>query len=274
MAAQRDGAPAEVKTQAPPVETPPTVAPTQQEVKTEEVAQADPLEGLPAAAREKLAQFDQLVQQNQQLVQQLRETAGRVSKMQSEWDRSRQAQPTSQQPTQTQIAAAAKDPGKWDSLKKDFPEWGEGIEAFVESRLDKVSSGVSPEQIEQLVAQRVDGANAQFEDRLQRELVNFKHPGWEDTVKTPEFAAWYGTQAPEVKNLAASPRAQDAARMLDLYVESKKAPAADVKQTRQQRLEQAVTTIKPGANVQTKTLEDMTPKELWDYYAAQKAASR
>src|SRR5574343_260251 len=64
-------------------------------------------------------------------------------------------------PTQTQITAAAKDPEKWAALKSDFPEWGEGISEYVEARLGQLTgSGLSAEQIEQLVAQRADEKTA------------------------------------------------------------------------------------------------------------------
>lgn len=250
-------------------ETPPATA--AQGAPTEQ-AQVDPFEGLPAAAREKLAKFDELAAANQQLMNQLRETAGRVSKMQSEWDRSRQAQPAGGAPTQAQVAAATKDPEKWETLKKDFPEWGDGIEAFVTARIGQIGAqGPSQAQIEQMLATQAEQLNAQFETRLQHATVSSKHPGWQTTVNTPEFASWALAQAPEVRNLAESSRAEDAIRMLDLYAESKKTPAAVVKDTRQQRLQQAVTTTKPAANVPVKTLEDMTEKEAWEYYAQERA---
>jgi hypothetical protein len=270
MAAARDDSEGiSFKAETPPAT--PEVKPEEPKTEpVEEPTQVDPYEGLPVAAREKLQNFDQLVLQNQQLAQQLKEFAGRVSSLQSEFAKSRQATPAGQGPNQTQIAAAAKDPEKWEALKKDFPEWGEGIEAFVSSRLGQLAGqGMTAEQVEQVIAQRTSDAVAQTRGEMQELMVDLRHEGWRDLVKTPDFAQWHAAQKPEVQALANSDKAANAIRMLDLFKKDKAKPAANVRQERQSRLEAAVTT-KSGAPAAVKTFEDMSPQEQWDYLARQR----
>jgi hypothetical protein len=47
--------------------------------------------------------------------------------------------------------------------------------------------------------------------------VDMTHEGWEDTVKTPEFATWFKAQPAEVQVLAESVQARDAITLLDAY---------------------------------------------------------
>lgn len=269
MAAQRGGDDtAQVKEVAP--ETPPqetTEAAPQPVAEQVEEAQVDPYAGLSPEVRAKLERFDQMAGSQQQLLNELRETKGRVSALQSEFAKSRHTQNAGDSPSQKQIAAAASNPQKWAELKNDFPEWGEGIEAFVESRLGALAgSGLTAEQVEQQVAQRTDMLAQQFE----KSLVELKYDNWENIVRTDEFGQWFGAQKPEVQMLAHSPKGKDALRMLDLFHEAKKKPVADVRQTRQEKLAAAVT-AKPGAPVATKTFEDMTPTEQWNYLAEERA---
>lgn len=260
--------------ETPPAETTPEMAPppAEEPPKAEEVV--DPYAGLHPEIRAKLDKFDQLAAALPNLINEVRATTGRVGSLQSEWAKVK-ASKTAEQPTQRQIAAAAKDPEEWDALKKDFPEWGDAISKFVDSRLSSLAvpeaSGISQEQIEQLVAQRTEAATSELVKKLNESLVTIKHPGWKKDVNTPEFAAWYQVQKPEVQALASSTDGFDAIRMMDLYAEHKAKPAAAVRQDRQQKLAAAATTSRPGsAAVVTKSFEDMTPQEKWDYLAAQR----
>jgi hypothetical protein len=231
---------------------------------TQEVA-VDPYAGLSSDVRAKLERFDQMAATQTDLFNKLKETQGRVGALQSEFAKQRQA---AEAPTQRQVAAAAKDPEKWAGLKNDFPEWGEGIAEFVESRIGAISQGqgLTAEQVEQAVALRTEALASDF----QKALVEIKYETWEDEVKTPEFGAWFGAQRPEIQSLASSVKGKDALKMLDLFYESKKKPVADVRQTRQDKLAAAVT-AKPGAPVQTKTFDDMSQSEQWNYLAEERS---
>lgn len=250
----------------------------------EEVAQApagepaeqkpvDPYQGLHPDVRARLERFDQMAASQQQLVNELREAKGRIGALQSEFAKARQAQPA-EQPTQRQIAAAQADQEKWAALKQDFPEWGEGITAYVEARLGQLGgAGLTPEQVEQLVAQRTDATTAQLEKKFNEALVSVKHKDWRKDVNTPEFANWFQVQSPDVQALANSRDGFDAIDMLDRFHADKAKPAADVKQERQNKLAAAVT-AKPGAAAKvTKTFDDMSPAEQWEYLARERERS-
>lgn len=261
---------------APPEKTPELIA--------EEVAQApagesqeqklvDPYEGLHPDVRARLERFDQMAASQQQLVNELKEAKGRIGALQSEFAKARQAQPA-EQPTQKQIAAAQVDPDKWAALKQDFPEWGEGITAYVEARLGQLGgAGLTSEQIEQIVSQRTEATNAQLEKKFNEALVSVKHKDWRKDVNTPEFANWFQVQTPEVQALASSKDGFDAIDMLDRFHADKVKPAADVKQERQNKLAAAVT-AKPGAAAKvTKTFDDMSLAEQWEYMARERERS-
>jgi hypothetical protein len=261
---------------APPEKTPELIA--------EEVAQApagesqeqklvDPYEGLHPDVRARLERFDQMAASQQQLVNELKEAKGRIGALQSEFAKARQAQPA-EQPTQKQIAAAQVDPDKWAALKQDFPEWGEGITAYVEARLGQLGgAGLTSEQIEQIVSQRTEATNAQLEKKFNEALVSVKHKDWRKDVNTPEFANWFQVQTPEVQVLASSKDGFDAIDMLDRFHADKVKPAADVKQERQNKLAAAVT-AKPGAAAKvTKTFDDMSLAEQWEYMARERERS-
>ena len=252
----------EVKTGEAPAQA---AAATEATPPAQEVA-ADPYAGLTPEVRAKLEGFDRLMEEQPKLLNALKETQGRVSALQSEFAKQRQAQPAVA-PTQTAIAAAAKDPEKWSALKKDFPEWGDGITEFVDARLAALGrSGVSPEQLEAVVAQRVGSATEALAGRVEEMLIETKYQTWRDIVKQPDFETWFKAQKPEVQALSQSPRGVDALRMLDLFSEAKAKPVAQVRQSRQQVLAAAVQG-KPAAPTATKTVADMTPTELWKYEA-------
>lgn len=268
---ERDAPPADP---APPVEQvapePEPAPPQEEEVKTESFAALSP------EVQAKLARLDELTAVMPQLVNELKEAKGRIGSLQSQWEKSRQSMAA--QPTQTQVAAAAKDPQKWEDLKKDFPEWGEAIASFVDHKLGGLTqapSGPSQEEIEQLVAQRTSTATAELHKKLNESLVTTAHRTWRQDVKQPDFAAWFQMQDATTKALANSQDPEDAITMLDRFYEHKKKSAPAVRDQRAQRLEAAATTTKPGtAGGAAKSFEDMTPREQWEFVAKQREKER
>lgn len=271
VAAERDTGttPAAAAVETAPVET---AAPTPEVVETAPETPADPYAAFDPATQAKLRSFDALASSFPQFERTLKETAGRVSSLQSDFARSRQAQPAGEAPSSKQVAAAVKDPEKWSSLKKDFPEWGEGIEAFVDARVGALSgSGMTAEQLEQAIATGVEGRTAEIAQGFQRDLIATRYRNWDSIVKTPEFEQWFAAQPPEVKQLAASTRGVDAIDMLDQFHAAKKAPA--VRQTRQQTLAAAVTTKTGHAQpTTTKSFAELAPKDQWNEVARERAA--
>lgn len=239
----------------------------------------DPLAGLPDVVKAKLAQIDELAQANAQLLQHVRSAEGRVAAMQREFQQARTAQQSvapQEAPTQGQMAAAAKNPEKWEQLKADFPEWAGAMEEYVAVKLGSVvpqQAGLTPEQVAGYVQQQVAQTKAEMARALEEARIEGKYENWRDTVNTTDFAQWFTVQSPEVRALADSAAARDAIRMLDLFHEAKKHSAADIRQERGARLAAAATT-RPGQTPPPKTLDGMSPAELWNYEAAKREKTR
>ena len=238
----------------------------------------DPLASLPEAVRAKLAQIDELAPANAQLLHHVKTAEGRVAAMQREFQQARVAQQQvapQEAPSQGQIANAAKNPEKWEQLKEDFPEWAGAMEEYVASKLGSVQpqQGFDPQQVAAFVQQQVDQTKAEMRQAIEEARVDGKYENWKDTVNTLEFTQWFTVQSPEIRSLANSDSARDAIRMLDLFHETKKRSASDIKQERGQRLAAAATT-RPGQTPPPKTLDDMSPEELWNYEAAKREKTR
>lgn len=234
---------------------------------------------LPPEVVAALAKIPQLEQANAQLLHHVKTAEGRVAAMQREFQQARQAATTvapQDAPSQERMAAAAKNPEKWEQLKQDFPEWAGAMEEYVAAKLGSVqpqAPGLTPEQVQELVQTQVTQTKAEMARALEEARIEGKHENWKQEIKTPEFGAWFLAQAPEVRALADSPSARDAIRMLDLYEKAKTKPAAEVRQERSQRLAAAATT-RPGQTPPPKTLDDMSPQELWNYEARQREQTR
>lgn len=254
-------------------------AAAQDEPQVDQTPAEDPYAGLPAAVVAKLAELDQLKQAQAQLLHEVKSQTGRVAAMQRELQASRQAQQTvapQDAPTQGQIATAAKSSEKWEQLKADFPEWGSAMEEYVATQLSTVrgqSGAVDPSQVDQLVSQRVAEIEARTERRLAEATIGLAHKGWKQTVNTPEFTQWFAIQAPEVRALADSANPEDAIAMLDRFESTRAKPASEIRQQRNARLSAAATT-RPGNTPPAKTLDDMSPEELWNFEAAQREKTR
>ena len=257
----------------------PAPAPAEEEQTAEQTAApaapaaTDPFEGLPAEVRKRLdsvAQHEQLLSQIPTLVQSVKTAEGRVSAIQRELDAAKAAaKSASQAPTQAQIAQAAKNPEKWDSLKSDFPEWAEATEAFVDAKLAGLSAqqtaGLSAEQVQQLVAEQASKIEASTAAKIEEARVEGKYENWVEVINTDDFKTWFGTQTGEVQALAKSPKGRDAIRLLDLFNEAKAAPAAAVEEQRSNRLAAAVNTTPKQPVPAAKTVDQMSPAELWEY---------
>lgn len=238
----------------------------------------DPLASLPEAVRAKLAQIDELATANAQLLHHVKTAEGRVAAMQREFQQARMAQQQvapQDAPSQGQIANAAKNPEKWEQLKEDFPEWAGAMEEYVASKLGSVQSqqGLDPQQVAAFVQQQVELTKAEMKQAIEEARVDGKYENWKDIVNTLEFTQWFTVQSPEVRALADSNSARDAIRMLDMFHDTKKRSASDIKQERGQRLAAAATT-RPGQTPPPKTLDDMSPEELWNYEAAKREKTR
>lgn len=229
----------------------------------------DPLAGLPEEVRAALGKITQLEEANAQLLHHVKTAEGRVAAMQREFQQARQAatQVAPQDaPSQGAIAAAAKNPEKWEQLKQDFPEWAGAMEEYVGAKLSGMQPGIQATDVADYVQQQLAVEREQTKAAIEEARVEGKYENWRDTVNTTEFTGWFALQPDNVKALAESSAGRDAIKLLDLFSSAKVKPASEVKQEREARLAAAATT-RPGATPPPRTLDDMSPEELWNYEA-------
>jgi hypothetical protein len=189
--------------------------------------------------------------------------------MQREFQQARQAQQAvapQDAPSQGAIAAAAKNPEKWEQLKQDFPEWAGAMEEYVGSKLSGMQSGVQANQVVEYVQAQQAELRNQMQAAIEEARVEGKYEDWKETINTSDFAQWFAIQPTEVRALADSPHGRDAIKMLDMFNNVRTKPASEIRQERGARLAAAATT-RPGQTPPPKTLDDLSPEELWNYEA-------
>lgn len=233
----------------------------------------DPYAGMSPALR---ARFEALearaaqAEQIPQLFQHVKTAEGRVAAIQRELDSAKAAaKATGNGPSQAQIQAAAQSTDKWDSLRADFPEWADATEQFVKASLQGVSAkqveGLTPAQVEAMVGERLTAERAATQRAIEEAKVEGKYGDWKAVINTPQFVDWYSKQAADVKALGASDAGRDAIRLLDTYHAAVAAPAAVVQESRQAKLAAAVNTRPSASAPVAKTVDQMSPKELWEH---------
>ena len=225
----------------------------------------DPLADLPEPVRQALAKITELETANAQLLHHVKTAEGRVAAMQREAQQARQAA-TQDAPSQVAIVNATKNPEKWEQLKQDFPEWASAMEEYVGSKLNGMASGVQATQVVDYVQQQLAGERENLRAAIEEAKVEGKYEDWRDTINTPDFAQWFAIQPSQVKALADSPNGRDAIKMLDMFNSVRTKPAGNIKQERGARLAAAATT-RPGTTPPPRTLDDLSPEELWNYEA-------
>ena len=196
-----------------------------------------------------------------QVTQRLRNAEGHIGGLGSQMKQQLQ---TAQQvavkggeaPTPGEIRAAQTNPRAMESLKRDYPEFAEAMEAALNEQLSAIRASMpQPQQ---------QGVTPEEMSRMRNEMVvEVRHPGWQDRVRTTEFMGWVQRQPREVQMLAASESPQDAVRLLDLHSEAMSSATSQ----RTQRLNSAaaIPSGRSGGNIRQKAVEDMSPDEYWRY---------
>lgn len=214
-----------------------------------------------------------LLRQIPDVVQLVKATVGRVGSIQSQlatMGKAAAQQSAGPAPTAKQIDKAAVSPEKWEALKKDFPDWAEGVEAYVASRTPSASPAVDP----QALARHIEG---QLAKRLQAqreedamEVVSAFDADWQKKASTQEFRAWIESQPAEYQQRALSTwkPSEILATMRDFDASMKQQkPAAQPKA-------RLASTVIPRATSRpnlSKPVEEMTPGEYWAYLDSQEA---
>ncbi len=157
---------------------------------------------------------------------------------------------------------------EWQSLKEDFPEVAQAIEKRIsavssqyEQRIQDLQSQIQPIQ-QQAEVQAL---------QAQQQALEAQHPGWQDTVKTPEFNDWLQQQPNAVQQLTSSSDAADAAFLLQSFKLSsgqsnENTQNRDLQNRRKRQLETARTVPNRGSRQRSKIPDD-DPDALFDYYA-------
>ena len=133
-----------------------------------------------------------------------------------------------------------KDSARWKSLKEEFPDFADGVEEILESRLsslDEVSSKIGRFEQEQATQRRSEEAL----------VLQEAHPDWKEVAGSNEFKTWMKDQPLAVQNMKSSQSAADAAWVLDLYKAQKPheqgpSKAQQIQEKRNQQLRNAVET--------------------------------
>ena len=216
-----------------------------------------------ATLRQKLAGMEAIVQQ---LGGRLRNAEGHIGGLNSQVKQQIEAARTAtaagvDAPSAREIRAAQESPEAFAQIEHDYPEFAKALRPAIEATFkDKFA------ELEKRLPQGDPGQSNVVQEMQQFKAemrVESRHPGWQETVKTPDFMGWMQNSPRELKMLAGSNEPADAVRLLDMYAESKKSVVSQ----RNQRLESAAAmpTGQRSQAARTKNVEDMTPQEYWRY---------
>lgn len=220
----------------------------------------------PKKLKEKLLGMEAIVGQ---LQQRLRNAEGHIGGLSSQLKQQLQTAQAVREsggdaPSAAQIKQAQDDPEAFKALERDYPEFAAALAPAVDAKVNARMSEIRKE-LDSLreASQRPQGPDPlQAVERVRSEmLVEVRHPGWQETVKRPEFQGWLGSQSREVQMLAASPVPADAVRLLDLFQDSRKTTTT----ARNQRLNSVAALPTGRSPVRAKSVDQMSPEEYWAY---------
>jgi len=209
-----------------------------------------------------------LLRQIPEVMNLVKSTVGRVGSLQSELakiGKASAAQAPGPAPTGTAIDAAARSPEKWEALKKDFPDWAEGVEAYVSSR----TPSAAPQPAVDVDAIKTEVAN-EFEAKRREdalEVVAIFDADWQKKAGTPEFRQWIDAQSPEYRQRALNTwKASEILATVRAFDASRKpaAPAAPNPRLRGATIPNGTARVNLS-----KPVEEMTPQEYWAHLEAQ-----
>jgi len=230
-------------------------------------ANVDP--GIKAMYQDLSGKFEQSSEALRQSEYRLKQAESRIGGITNELAKARKAaRDATVAPTESQMQQAAESRAKWEELKNDFPEWGEGVQALVAHELAEFQKANRPQQPVAVDVSAVErrvraGLETEFEKRMELKMLTFAHPKWRDTVKSAEYKTWLSEQPEDVRKMAENGEtAAEAAQVLSMYANrsAKKTPeqiAAD----RKDRLQRStVQRTQPGPK--PKPAGEMTDEEI------------
>lgn len=222
-------APAPTPAPAPAAEAPaPTPAPAPAPAPA-----VDPFASMPAEVRALLAEVPSLRAENQSMRREL----GQVRALQREIEQIRRAMQPSAAPTPAPQAEPKRGP-KLSAIATDLPEVAEAIEELRAEMQAAVPATPAP-------APAPAPAAADDPVSAEERVLNRMRPTWGNDVQSVEFKLWLGTQpadyAQTVRTTGQADVLLEALQRHDAYRESLRSQQATLDNSRQRRIERAVT---------------------------------
>ncbi len=247
----------EAKAEEPKVEAPKTEVSKEQEV----AAPADPVKAQLDSITQKLGDFDKLEQRFKSFEGRIHKVTGLVEQLTQAGKAAVVAAPAAEKQ-----ALADKVDAQLKQIGTDLPDVAELVKAAREelrAEFKAPADVVTKADLEKAVSERVAEVQAQTKAEVAQARVlaaiDLKHDGWEETINSKEFEVWYGAQPKDVQQLSASPKAQDAIRMLDLFRsdEDKAKQKQEQEKANAERLARATTPKGvPGSALPTQTEDE------------------
>ena len=162
-------------------------------------------------------------------------------------------------PTKEELKAALEDEQRLEKLKDDFPEYFDALEAqkrLFKAEIDQVLGQQSSEK--ETLKTELEAVRKELADEKrarQAEIVDEKHPGWQNVVASQNFKDWLNNQDDVTRELYESEYGRDVVKLLDKF--QKESPAKKQEQQKQ-RLESNITpaTRSPASRPAVESEED------------------
>ena len=199
----------------------------------------------------------------QRHIKRIRDLSGEVGGLKQKLESMTTAQAAAKEsgaeaPTAKQIADAMTDPAVMESLKKDFPEWGQIAESQ-DKRISETNKRIAELEGKLSAAEEARNSATSTAEELAtlREMrrLDKAHPDWEEAVESTTYHQWLASQPENIQYAAnESKDARDAIAILnmykasDLYKQATTSQEALTVNSRQktQRLESAITPTRGG----------------------------
>jgi len=209
-----------------------------------------------ASQRGRLGAYQRQINQLHSQLQQVQSTAG-------------ESKSEDQKRQDAADAAGVKD---WESLKEDFPEVANALDARLQAEAkqreaDRQRQAQLEQQIEQLQS-AVQPIQQQAQDQYlksQVDALSARHPDWQEVVAAPAFAEWLDQQPESLRRLTESNDAAEAAALMDLYKSHAKGSGGNSADKRQERLASAQTVSRRGTSPRGGAPDDF--EAAFDHYA-------
>lgn len=236
----------------------------------------DPWAEVNPALRESFDKMSAKVKDFDLMASRLKQTESRIGAIQNKLYAADQKAEKPPAPTKEEIDKAAAEKESWEELKEDFPEWAAAIDA----RMSKTNTALESKQkgLEEgqaSMTRAVDEKIVNMAEKFEKTLLDFRHPDWESTIRTPQYEKWIKGQPAEIQQLTRSKLSKDAIKVLDGFSKTKdtetqhKSPA-EIAAERKQRLKEAVpaegTKTKPAiaeADMSDEALRKKIAAEVW-----------